>query len=274
MATMKAGTAPPRTVAAIGASMPNLSLAWPINRAGMKLLCESEGCRLKAYRCPAGKWTIGWGETHNIRPGMVCTQEQADAMLLRTLQAFSVDVRDLLTEPASPNEFAALLVFAYNVGIGGLKKSSVLRAHNRGDRQAAARAFGLWNNITVNGKLQESPGLTKRRAAEKVLYLTPEDEGETLAPVLPIPQEVAPESNPSDSQIHKGAAVAGGYGVLEVVNATGNHVDSVGSVIGKFKALIADTIGMPPDWVLPLVLIGAAVVIMYWRDKQRDKGWA
>ena len=61
--------------------LPNPSLPWPIAMQGVALIAESESLRLRAYRCPVGVWTIGWGETDGVHPGDTCTQEQADRWL-------------------------------------------------------------------------------------------------------------------------------------------------------------------------------------------------
>lgn len=174
---------------------PDATLPWPIPYAGVQLLAEYEqgptgGCALAAYRCPAGVWTIGWGETDGVRPGDVCTPEQADRWLVEDLTERAAAVREMCSRKPSPHELAALVSLAYNVGLSGLRQSTALRQHNAGHAQAAARAFGLWNKARVGGQLVELPGLTARRAREAALYLTPDADAQPR-----MPQAVEAESS-------------------------------------------------------------------------------
>ena len=147
-------------------TLPDKNLNWPISYEAVCEIARSEGCKLKAYRCPAGVWTIARGRTKGVKPGDTCTQEQADQWFLEDLTDFSEGVKEKLTRPASLNELGALVSLAYNIGLAGFARSTVLRKHNEGDTQSAARAFALWNQATVNGKRQVLPGLTARRARE------------------------------------------------------------------------------------------------------------
>jgi GH24 family phage-related lysozyme (muramidase) len=146
--------------------LPNSALHWPIIWPGVVEVARSECCRLRAYRDIAGVWTIGWGETENVRPGDVMTQDEADRLLCARLGEFAQNVEALLARPATPHQLAAMVSLAYNVGLAGFARSSVLRAHNAGNALAAARAFGLWNKARVRGVLEEVRGLTARRARE------------------------------------------------------------------------------------------------------------
>lgn len=237
-------------------------MPWPIPAAAVALIAESEGLRLRAYRCPANVWTIGWGETEGVHPGDTCTKHQADTWLCEDLQGRAQSVRELCTVEPTPEELGALVSLAYNIGLGGLKKSTVMRQHNAGNRQAAARAFGLWNR--AGGR--ELPGLTARRAKESALYLSGEPEA--------MPQAIEPERSPAAGTISKGAAVVVGGGVLEAVNQAGAGIGAVKPVVDTAKDLLVNTLGIPPGWLLPLVLIGAGVLIIRWRWKQRVEGWA
>ena len=164
---------------------PDRVLPWPIPMAAVALIAEAEGCRLNAYRCPAGVPTIGWGETDGVQMGDSCTQEQADRWLLEDLQERTRAVQALCTSTPSRNELGALVSLAYNIGVAALAGSTALRQHNSGDHLAAARALGLWDKARVGGVLTVLPGLTARRAREMALYLTPDDH---TAQPQPIPQ--------------------------------------------------------------------------------------
>lgn len=139
------------------------------NKRGVDLIKDAEGLRLKAYSCPAGIPTIGFGSTGpDIKLGMVWNKEQADERLCKDLAKFERAVADLCPV-TTDNQFSALVSFAYNVGIGALEGSTLRRLHNTGDYAGATGQFGRWNK--GGGKVL--PGLIKRRAAEAALYATP-----------------------------------------------------------------------------------------------------
>ena len=144
-------------------------MAREVNEAGVRLVQEFEGCRLDAYRCPAGIPTIGYGATGpDIRMGMVWTQEQADARLVEDLARFADGVERLVEVDLSDNQFAAIVSFAFNVGLGALRDSTLLRKLNAGDYLGAADQLPRW--ARAGGRVL--PGLTRRRAAERDLFLS------------------------------------------------------------------------------------------------------
>ena len=144
-------------------------MAREVSEAGVRLVQEFEGCRLDAYRCPAGIPTIGYGATGpDIRMGMVWTQEQADARLVEDLARFADGVERLVEVDLSDNQFAAIVSFAFNVGLGALRDSTLLRKLNAGDYLGAADQLPRWNK----GGGRVLPGLTRRRAAERDLFLS------------------------------------------------------------------------------------------------------
>ena len=155
--------------------LPDPSLPWPIPMAGVALVAEFEGCRLSSYRCSAGVWTCGWGETDGVTPRTKWTQAYADQRFCESLTERAKAVNALCIHPVTDNQLAALTSLSYNIGIAGLRGSTVMKCHNQGDHPAAARAFGLWNKARVNGALTVLAGLTRRRAAEAALYLKPDD---------------------------------------------------------------------------------------------------
>lgn len=137
-----------------------------INEAGLNLIKDFEGCRLKAYLCPAGIWTIGYGHTQGVKPDMVINQLQAERFLKQDLKRFEDAVTSLVKVPITPNQFSALVSFAYNVGTGALYDSTLLRKLNKKDYKGAANEFLRWNK--AGGKVLS--GLTRRRLAEKDLF--------------------------------------------------------------------------------------------------------
>lgn len=237
--------------------------------AAVALIAESEGLRLKAYRCPAGVPTIGWGETSGVHMGDTCTKEQADRWLCEDLTDRAKAVRGMCAVQPSPNELGALVSLAYNIGRAGLAGSTVLKQHNAGNRDAAARAFGLWNKARVNGALTALPGLTARRAREAALYLTPED-----APSEPMPQAVEAESKLRQSPIAQMGALIVGAPVAELAIQASDGVGALKPAITAVKSLATETLGIPTQWVVPMLLIVAGLIVLRWRLKQRTEGYA
>lgn len=236
-------------------------------------IAESEGLSLVAYRCPAGVWTIGWGETDGVRPGDRCTKEEADRWLCEDLTERTRAVKALCTVDPSPNELGAMVSLAYNIGMGGLEKSTVLRAHNAGDRQSASRAFGLWNKAKDpnTGVLRELPGLTARRAREAAMYLTPEP-GQAQ---LPMPQAVEAESKPSSSPIVRSGAATVAAGVVTTLTQASDDL-GLGSalpIMRQAREFMADVLGIPSGLLLPMLVIVTGALVIRWRLKQRKDGW-
>lgn len=245
--------------------LPNPNLPWPIIREGVALVAEAEDLRLVAYQCQAGVWSIGWGETDGIQPGDTCTKEQADQWLCEGLKERADLVRAACTRPPSEHELAAMTSFAYNYG--GWQKSTMLRAHNAGDTLAASRAFGLVNKFTdpKTGELVVSRGLTARRALEAACYLTPDGN----VPRLSV-QAVEAESPLAKSPISQAGTAMMVGGVLTTVAQYSEQVKGVAKDVGEFAA----SLHISPGLVFGLLLIGAGLVSVYWRWKQRKDGWA
>lgn len=140
-----------------------------INTAGLDLIQEFEGCRLRAYPDPGtggAPWTIGYGHTGpEVHPDSVITHDQADKYLEADLHRFEDGVSRLAPK-CTDNQFAALVSFAYNVGLGNLSGSTLLKRHNAGDYAGARAEFCKWDHM--NGRV--SSGLERRRGAEAMLY--------------------------------------------------------------------------------------------------------
>ena len=136
-----------------------------IGQAGLALIKQYEGCRLAAYRCAAGVWTIGYGHTAGIHSGMTITQAQADAYLRQDIAKFEGYVNNPayvpITANLNQNQFDALVSFAFNLGAGNLRKLCKGRTAAQ-----IARAMPSYNKAA--GKVLA--GLTRRRKAEQALF--------------------------------------------------------------------------------------------------------
>jgi len=159
-----------------------------INEAGLKLIKHYEGCKLRPYLCPANLWTIGYGavlypeqaKIPSTAEGMAkrkayplkaehnrqWSQKEVDDLLKHDLTRFERGVTLYVTVPLRPNEFSALVSFAFNLGNGVLQRSIVRSALLRGDKKAAMES--LVKYCRAGGKILR--GLQIRRLDEKALF--------------------------------------------------------------------------------------------------------
>lgn len=139
-----------------------------VSQTGLDLIKQFEDLKTNAYRCPAGIPTIGYGHTHGVSLSDSCTAEQANTWLKEDCQIAETTIETAVKQPLTQNQFDALVSFVFNLGSGNFVKSTLLKKLNAGDYTGAAEEFGKWNN--VNGV--PSNGLSRRRAAEKALFLS------------------------------------------------------------------------------------------------------
>lgn len=135
---------------------------------GINLIKRFEGLRLEAYRDSVGIPTIGYGHTHGVKMGDVITGAQADAFLREDLQVAELTINTNVKVRLTQGQFDALASFVFNLGSGNFVKSTLLKKLNTGDYAGAADEFGKW----VNAGEKKLPGLVKRRAAEREVFLT------------------------------------------------------------------------------------------------------
>jgi len=134
------------------------------------LIKRFEGERLTAYKDAAGYWTIGIG--HLIKSneqnliGATITADQSDTLFKMDLKIATDAIDDLVKVKLTPEQYAALASFIFNVGVGNFSKSTLLKKLNAGDYAGASAEFLKWNK--AGGK--ELPGLTTRRTAEMTLF--------------------------------------------------------------------------------------------------------
>lgn len=143
-----------------------------VNKAGRDLIKQFEGCKLKAYKCPAGLTTIGFGSTFyedgtKVKEGDVITQARAEELLNNIVDDFAKQVDALVKSNVTANNFSALVSFAFNVGMGNFRRSTLLRKVNADPKDPSIKAeFLKWtraNNVVLKG-------LVRRREAEAKLY--------------------------------------------------------------------------------------------------------
>ena len=144
-----------------------------IDKTGLDLIAEFEGLRLKPYLCSAGVPTIGYGSTFYENGSKVkltdmpITKLRADQLLRNTADKFAEKVAVLITKPVTQNQFNALVSFAFNVGIGALRNSTLLKKVNVNPNDTTIKSeFLRWNK--AGGRVVN--GLTKRREKEALIY--------------------------------------------------------------------------------------------------------
>lgn len=231
---------------------------------GIALVKDFEGFRGKAYRCPAGVWTIGYGFTDGVKEGDTITREQADKRLVSELGYFEQVVNKHVKVALNQNQFDALVSFVFNVGEGNKyrdgfvrlkngKPSSLLKAINTGRFEDAPALFAQWNKV----KGKPSTGLTRRRTAEAALFMKTSDAEE-------MPQAVdSPNKSLIKSKTMANASVAGGVGVALAVAPA---IEPAGQIVE-----IAQNNTQGFLLVLGVVIIAFAAVAAFIRYTDRNK---
>ncbi|MGR0183223.1 lysozyme [Azospirillum aestuarii] len=149
---------------------PGAAIPREIHPDALALVRHFEGLYLKAYLCPAGVPTIGYGHTAGVRMGQTINGLQAEVYLRADMADAAAAVDRLVTAPLTDRQRGALASFVFNLGAGALQSSTLLRLLNQRDYPGAAAEFPKWVYATVNGKKVQLDGLKKRRAAEAKLF--------------------------------------------------------------------------------------------------------
>lgn len=136
---------------------------------GFKLIKSFEGFRDKAYVCPAGIWTIGYGHTRDVYLGQVVSRYEAEEYLKEDVSDAECVINKYVHTEINQHQFDALVSFVFNVGRDHFLRSTLLKLLNAGDYIGTVAQFLRWNK--VGNKIL--PGLTRRRLAEKSLFETP-----------------------------------------------------------------------------------------------------
>jgi len=131
-----------------------------------ELIKQYEGYSSEAYRCPAGKWTIGYGHTRGVKRGMTISRQEAEELLTKEIEESARYIKNMVTAPLNQQEFDALVSLVYNIGPTQFRSSTLLRELNNENYEEAARQFERW----VKSKGVTLRGLQNRRAAEAALF--------------------------------------------------------------------------------------------------------
>ena len=137
-----------------------------ISLEGLSLIKKFEGCKLIAYKCSAGVWTIGYGHTTGVKEGDVCTQEEAEKLLRGDIFKFEEYVQDSVKVDLDQSQFDALVAWTFNLGPGNLRSSTMLKKLNNGEYESVP--FEMRRCNKAGGKTLD--GLIRRRQAESLLF--------------------------------------------------------------------------------------------------------
>lgn len=144
-----------------------------VSERGLNIIKEYEqgpegGAALESYLCSSHKWTIGWGHTKGVGPGMHATEAQCKQWLREDTRWVEEAINKYVAVPLSQNQFDALFALVFNIGAPQFVTSTLRRKLNDGDYAGAADEFPKWNKS--NGAVLN--GLIRRRADERNLFLS------------------------------------------------------------------------------------------------------
>jgi len=137
-----------------------------ISKEGLSLIKKFEGCKLEAYKCAAGVWTIGYGSTKGVKEGDTITQEEADELLLHEMEEYEGYINDMVTVDLKQNQFDALVSWVFNLGSSNLSSSTLLNRLNNKMWDDVPNQIKRWNK--AGGQVLQ--GLVRRREAEALLF--------------------------------------------------------------------------------------------------------
>lgn len=236
------------------------------SQAGLNLIKQYEGLRLKAYPDPGtngAPWTIGYGHTSaagfpKVDPGLQITASQAEDILQNDLGKYEKAINDLVHPRLTQNQFDALVSFVFNVGPTAFAKSTLLKRINADQFDQVPAEFMKWTR--AGG--QEMAGLVRRRRAEVKMWRdletdTPVNTAEaSLAPDLPKPSKKITQSREAN-----GALIAGAGGAAAVAEQV-IPVVKQGQDLFTHMSITA--------WICVGIVI-VAIAIWYWRKQRLDE---
>jgi lysozyme len=239
------------------------------------LLKKFEGCKLKAYRCPAGICTIGYGHTSaagapEVRDGMTLTQQQCDEILRRDLVKFETAVRSMVKQPLAQHQFDVLVDFAYNAGVGSLKTSTLLKKVNGANFDDVPAELMKW----TKGGGKVLPGLVKRCQARSLWWTSSPVSSKPATPEQAFDYEQEQRTDPdpvpvrtmADSKQGNAALVTAGLGGLGVAKEVAAQAKDASDTADQLMGLLSNT-----NFLIMAAIIGLAAGIWFWRRKNMEE---
>ena len=229
------------------------------------LLKKFEGCKLKAYRCPACILTIGYGHTSaagapEVKEGMTITQQQAEDILKADLVKYEQPVAAMVKVDLEQNQFDVLVDFAYNAGVGALKTSTLLKKINAGDFDAVPDELMKW----TKGGGKVLPGLVRRRQAESAWWNAhqdhPHDHQDHRSEPDPVPQKTM-----IDSKQGNAALITGGLGTLGAAKEVAAQAQDASDTVDQLMGLLHNT-----NFLIMVIVVGLGAAIWFWRKQHME----
>tara|TARA_B110000908_G_scaffold168009_1_gene222048 strand:- start:388 stop:1119 length:732 start_codon:yes stop_codon:yes gene_type:complete len=218
---------------------------------------QSDGT-VSSYRCPAGKWTVGWGSCKGVRSGMKITVAEAEDRLAADIREHEHFVKQYVTVPLTQGQYDSLVSFVFNLGGGAFRSSTLLSKLNKGLYDDVPEQLMRWNKARVNGQLTPLKGLTRRRAAEAAIFSKdaklPSDEGGPIAPQKVTASTTKPLRK---SKTMAGAGIAGAATAL-------------GEIAPQIEALVPYSDSMKTIFLL--CAVGGIALAAYSRFKDHKDG--
>lgn len=239
------------------------------SKAGLDLIKQFEGLRLKAYKCPADVWTIGYGHTSAagqpaVKSGMSITEAQANKILASDLGQYEDAINNSVKVELTQNQFDALVSFVYNVGIGAFQKSTLLKKLNAGQYDAVPAELMKW----TKGGGKELPGLVRRRRAEAALWRGVDDSKAIKQDARVEPDTPQPSKTMMQSKEGNAALVTGGAAAVSAANDVARQAKETGDSITSLLDLLKN-----PTFIVLLLVVIAAAAIWYWRwQRLKEEG--
>jgi lysozyme len=230
-----------------------------MSQSGKDMLVDFEGVRLKAYKCPAGVWTIGIGATNPpVNATDEITREEAFKRLDHDLVQYEDGVKRLVQVGLTQGQFDALVDFAYNAGVGALAKSTLLKKVNAGKFDEVPAEFMKW----TKGGGKELPGLVRRRRAEVKLWRGLEED----VPVSKTQSRFQPDQPKASKSIVQSkeanaAVAAGGLGTIAVVQEVLPIIKEGGDLLNGLSGTV----------LILVVIIAAAGAVWFFRKQRLDE---
>ena len=235
------------------------------SEAGIALIQEFEGRRLTAYVCPAGVMTIGYGHTSvagppTVEEGMRISKQQALDILRSDLHKFESGVSSIVKVDLTQSQFDVLVSFAFNCGLGALRKSTLLKRVNAGKFDAAPAELMKW----TRGGGKVLPGLVRRRRAEVEVWRSlpgGEPDGSRVQPDQPVASKSIAQSKEANA-----AVLAGGASAFAAAQEIILVIQNANSAL----AGVVEALGRPAVFTAIIVTL-ACVGIWYWRKRRLNE---
>ena len=236
-----------------------------VSKNGVDLIKKFEGLhklgkdgKIRAYRCPAGKWTCGYGSTKGVRSGTVWTRAESEERLMEDIREHEHIVKQHVTVPLTQGQYDALVSFVYNLGGGNFRSSTLIKKLNQGLYDEVPEQLMRWNKARVDGKLTALKGLTRRRSAEAAIFSADAKlPSEVGGPVGPQKVEATAQKPLAKSKTMAGAGIAGAATAL-------------GEITPQIEALVPYSDSMKTIFLL--CAIGGIALAAYARFKDHKEG--